>query len=254
MSGHSKWATIKHQKGAKDKARGKLFAKVLRQVEVAAREGGGDLSANATLRTMYQKAREASIPIDTIERAVKRGTGELDGVRYEPVNYEGYAPLGVAVYVETLTDNRNRTGADVRAIFSKNGGSSAEPGAVAWQFERKAVIIVARDGPAESEDDLMMIGLDAGMEDLEDQGDTWQLTAAPTDLGRLRDALEAAGVKVASAELTMVPTTTIALESEADARKVLRLVDALEDHDDVQAVYANFDIPDNVLQLVEAGA
>ena len=254
MSGHSKWATIKHQKGAKDKARGKLFAKVLRQVEVAAREGGGDLSANATLRTMYQKAREASIPTDTIDRAVKRGTGELEGVRYEPVNYEGYAPLGVAVYVETLTDNRNRTGADVRSIFSKNGGSSAEPGAVAWQFERKAVIIVPKEGGAESEDDVMMAGLDAGMEDLEDQGDTWQLTAAPTDLGRLRDALEAAGVKVTSAELTMVPTTTIALESEADARKVLRLVDALEDHDDVQAVYANFDIPDNVLQLVEAGA
>jgi YebC/PmpR family DNA-binding regulatory protein len=254
MSGHSKWATIKHQKGAKDKARGKLFAKVLRQVEVAAREGGGDLSANATLRTMYQKAREASIPTDTIDRAVKRGTGELEGVRYEPVNYEGYAPLGVAVYVETLTDNRNRTGADVRSIFSKNGGSSAEPGAVAWQFERKAVIIVPKEGPSESEDDVMMAGLDAGMEDLEDQGDTWQLTAAPTDLGRLRDALEAAGVKVTSAELTMVPTTTIALESEADARKVLRLVDALEDHDDVQAVYANFDIPDNVLQLVEANA
>jgi YebC/PmpR family DNA-binding regulatory protein len=254
MSGHSKWATIKHQKGAKDKVRAKVFAKVLRQVEVAAREGGGDMTANATLRTMYQKAREASVPTDTIERAIKRGTGDLEGVRYEAVNYEGYAPLGVAVYVETLTDNRNRTGADVRAIFSKNGGSSAEPGAVAWQFERKAVIIVDKAGPAANEDDLMMIGLDAGMEELEDQGDTWQLTAPPTDLGRLRDALEAAGVKVSSAELTMVPTTAIALESEADARKVLRVVDALEDHDDVQAVYANFDIPDSVLQLVEAGA
>ena len=263
MSGHSKWATIKHQKGAKDKVRAKVFAKVLRQVEVAAREGGGDMAANATLRTMYQKAREASVPTDTIERAIKRGTGDLEGVRYEAVNYEGYAPLGVAIYVETLTDNRNRTGADVRAIFSKNGGSSAEPGAVAWQFERKAVIIIPKavpsgpksgeHSPALDEDEVMMIGLDAGMEDLEDQGDTWQLTAAPTDLGRLRDALEAAGVKVTSAELTMVPTSTIALESEADARKVLRVVDALEDHDDVQAVYANFDIPDSVLQLVEAG-
>jgi len=254
MSGHSKWATIKHQKGAKDKVRAKVFAKVLRQVEVAAREGGGDMTANATLRSMYQKAREASVPTDTIERAIKRGTGDLEGVRYEPVNYEGYAPLGVAVYVETLTDNRNRTGADVRAIFSKNGGSSAEPGAVAWQFERKAVLIIPRAEPAADEDQVMMIGLDAGMEDLEDQGDTWQLTAPPTELGRLRDALEAAGVKVTSAELTMVPTTTIALESEADARKVLRVVDALEEHDDVQAVYANFDIPDSVLQLVEAGA
>jgi YebC/PmpR family DNA-binding regulatory protein len=264
MSGHSKWATIKHQKGAKDKVRAKVFAKVLRQVEVAAREGGGDMNANATLRSMYQKAREASVPTDTIERAIKRGTGDLEGVRYEAVNYEGYAPLGVAIYVETLTDNRNRTGADVRAIFSKNGGSSAEPGAVAWQFERKAVIIVGKGGPsgpksgaqspALDEDELMLIGLEAGAEDLEDQGDTWQLTAPPTDLGRLRDALEAAGVKVTSAELTMVPTSTIALESEADARKVLRVVDALEDHDDVQAVYANFDIPDSVLQLVEAGA
>jgi YebC/PmpR family DNA-binding regulatory protein len=254
MSGHSKWATIKHQKGAKDKVRAKVFAKVLRQVEVAAREGGGDMTANATLRSMYQKAREASVPTDTIERAIKRGTGDLEGVRYEPVNYEGYAPLGVAVYVETLTDNRNRTGADVRAIFSKNGGSSAEPGAVAWQFERKAVLIIPRAEPAADEDEVMMIGLDAGMEDLEDQGDTWQLTAPPTELGRLRDALEGAGVRVTSAELTMVPTTTIALESEADARKVLRVVDALEEHDDVQAVYANFDIPDSVLQLVEAGA
>jgi YebC/PmpR family DNA-binding regulatory protein len=264
MSGHSKWATIKHQKGAKDKVRAKVFAKVLRQVEVAAREGGGDLNANASLRTMYQKARDASVPVDTIERAIKRGTGEMDGVRYEPVNYEGYAPMGVAIYVETLTDNRNRTGADVRAIFSKNGGSSAEPGAVAWQFERKAVIIIPKEGPsgpksgehspALAEDDVMMIGLDAGLEDLEDQGDTWQLTAPPTDLGRLRDALEAAGVTVTSAELTMVATSTIALETEADARKVLRVVDALEDHDDVQAVYANFDIPDSVLQLVEANA
>jgi YebC/PmpR family DNA-binding regulatory protein len=253
MSGHSKWATIKHQKGAKDKVRAKVFAKVLRQVEVAARDGGGDMAANATLRTMYQKAREASVPIDTIERAIKRGTGDLEGVRYEAVNYEGYAPLGVAIYVETLTDNRNRTGADVRAIFSKNGGSSAEPGAVAWQFERKATLIVAKEGPAADEDELMMIGLDAGMEDLQDHGDTWQLMAPPTELGNLRDALEAAGVKPLSAELTMEPTSTIALETEADARKVLRVVDALEEHDDVQAVYANFDIPDSVLQLVEAG-
>lgn len=252
MSGHSKWATIKHQKGAKDKVRAKVFAKVLRQVEVAAREGGADMAANATLRSMYQKAREASVPTDTIERAIKRGTGDLEGVRYEPVNYEGYAPMGVAIYVETLTDNRNRTGADVRAIFSKNGGSSAEPGAVAWQFERKAVLIVGRDGPAADEDELMLIGLDAGAENLEDQGDTWQLTAPPTDLGRLRDALEAAGVKVMSAELTMVPTSTIALESEGDARKVLRVVDALEEHDDVQAVYANFDIPDQILATMSS--
>ncbi len=247
MSGHSKWATIKHQKGAKDKARAKVFAKVLRQVEVAAREGGGDLNSNATLRTMYQKARDASIPTDTIDRAIKRGTGDLEGVRYEPVSYEGYAPCGVAVYVEALTDNRNRTGADVRSIFSKNGGSSAEPGAVAWQFERKGVIIAAKTA---DDDEFMLLALEAGAEDLEDQGDTWQVTCAPTDLARVRTALEESGVTVESADLTMLPSATIALESEADARKVLKVIDALEENDDVQAVYANFDIPDAVLQSV----
>jgi YebC/PmpR family DNA-binding regulatory protein len=249
MSGHSKWATIKHQKGAKDKVRAKVFAKVLRQVEVAAREGGADMSANASLRTMYTKAREASVPTDTIERAIKRATGGLEGVHYEHINYEGYAPCGVAVYVETLTDNRNRTGADVRAIFSKNGGSSAEPGAVAWQFERKGSMTVAKTS---DDDELMMLALDAGAEDLVDQGDSWQVVTPPSDLAKVRTALEEAGLKVSDADLTMLPSATIALETEADARKVLRLVDALEDHDDVQAVYANFDIPDSVLEAVEA--
>ena len=249
MSGHSKWATIKHKKGAQDKARGKLFAKLIRQVEVAAREGGGDVNANATLRTMFTKARDASVPMDTIERAIKRGTGELEGVRYEPVSYEGYAPNGVAVYVECLTDNRNRTGAEVRNIFTKNGGSTAEPGAVAWQFERKGVVILPK---AVSEDDLMLVALDAGAEDIKDQGDTWELTSAPTDLNRLRTALEEAGIAFDSADLTMQPTTTINLDTESDAKKVLRLIDALEDHDDVQNVYANFDIPDEILQTVEA--
>ena len=249
MSGHSKWATIKHQKGAKDKVRAKVFAKVLRQVEVAAREGGADMTANASLRTMYTKAREASVPTDTIERAIKRATGDLEGVRYEPINYEGYAPCGVAIYVETLTDNRNRTGADVRAIFSKNGGSSAEPGAVAWQFERKGSMTVAK---TVDDDDLMLLALDAGAEDLVDQGDTWQVVTPPSDLAKVRTALEEAGLKVSDADLTMLPSATINLETEADARKVLRLVDALEDHDDVQAVYANFDIPDSVLEAIEA--
>src|SRR6195256_673335 len=166
MSGHSKWATIKHKKGAQDKARGKLFAKLIRQVEVAAREGGGDIGDNPTLRTMYQKARDSSVPMDTIERAIKRGTGELEGVRYEAVSYEGYAPCGVAVIVECLSDNRNRTGAEVRNVFTKNGGSMAEPGAVAWQFERKGVIIMPR---TVAEDDLMLVALEAGAEDLSDE-------------------------------------------------------------------------------------
>jgi YebC/PmpR family DNA-binding regulatory protein len=248
MSGHSKWATIKHKKGAADKARGKLFAKLIRQVEVAAREGGGDIESNATLRTMFHKARDASVPTDTIERAIKRGTGELEGVRYEPMSYEGYAPCGVAVYVECLSDNRNRTGAEVRNLFTKNGGSVAEPGAVAWQFERKGVVIMPKRAP---EDDVMLVALDAGAEDLTDQGDTFELTCAPGDLGRLRSALEEAGLAFDSAEVTMLPSNVVPLESEADARKVLRLIDALEDHDDVQGVYANFDIPDAVLQAVE---
>ncbi len=249
MSGHSKWASIKHTKGAKDKARGKLFAKLIRQVEVAAREGGGDPEANATLRTMFQKARDNSVPMDTIERAIKRGTGELEGVRYEAATYEGYAPCGVAVYVECLTDNRNRTGSEVKSAFSKNGGSLAEPGSVAWQFERKGVILLPK---SVAEDDLMLVALDAGADDLSDQGDTWQLTCPPTELARLRSALELAGIAFESADLTMVSTTNVPLDNESDARKVLRLIDALEDHDDVQNVYANFDIPDAVLHLVEA--
>lgn len=250
MSGHSKWATIKHKKGAADKARGKLFAKLIRQVEVAAREGGGDPDANPTLRTMFQKAREASVPMDTIERAIKRGTGELEGVRYEQVSYEGYAPSGVAVIVECLTDNRNRTGADIRSIFSKNGGSMAEPGAVSWQFERKGSILVEKGDGAVAEDDLMLVALDAGAEDIADSGEQWHVTTPPSDMPAVKSAIEEAGMGVESAEVTMLPSTTVALEKEGDAKKVLHLVDLLEEHDDVQNVYANFDIPDSVLELV----
>jgi YebC/PmpR family DNA-binding regulatory protein len=254
MSGHSKWATIKHKKGAADKARGKLFAKLIRQVEVAAREGGGDLDANFTLRSMYAKAREASVPLDTIERAIKRGTGELEGVHYEQVSYEGYAPCGVALIVECLTDNRNRTGPDIRATFSKNGGSMAEPGAVAWQFERKGVVIVPKHSGAKevTEDDLMLLALDAGAEDIRDAGDSWEITTPPSDLAAVRHALEEGGVTVDSAEATMLASSTIPLTNESDARKVLRLIDLIEEHDDVQNVYANFDIPDAILDLVEA--
>jgi YebC/PmpR family DNA-binding regulatory protein len=251
MSGHSKWATTKHQKAAKDKVRGKLFAKLIRQVEVAAREGGGDLTANATLRTMYDKARDASVPIDTIERAIKRGTGELEGVTYEQVTYEGYASNGVAVIVECLTDNRNRSTSEIKNIFTRNGGSLAEPGAVAWQFHRKGLIIVDKTSGAD-EDELMMAAIEAGAEDVADQGDTWDITTAPTDFTKVRDALTEAGVTFASADLTMIATTAVPLSTEGDARKVLKVLDALEDHDDVQNVYANFDIPDRILEMVEA--
>ena len=254
MSGHSKWATIKHKKGAADKARGKLFAKLIRQVEVAAREGGGDPDANPTLRTMFQKAREASVPLDTIERAIKRGTGELEGVRYEQVAYEGYAPCGVAVIVECLTDNRNRTGSDIRAVFSKNGGSMAEPGAVAWQFHRKGIILIPKSagGKDLAEDDVMLVALESGAEDVRDTGESWEVTTPAGDLGAVRGALESAELPVESADVTMVASATVLLGSEGEARKVLRLVDLIEELDDVQNVYANFDIPDSILDLVEA--
>jgi YebC/PmpR family DNA-binding regulatory protein len=250
MSGHSKWHSIKHKKGAADQARGKLFAKLIRQIEVAAREGGADADANPTLRTMISKARDASVPVDTIDRAIKRGTGDLEGVRYEQVTYEGYAPNGVAVLVEVLTDNRNRAGAEIKNAFTRNGGSLAEPGAVSWQFQRKGVIIVER-GVA-SDDDLMAGAIDAGAEDITDQGDTWEITTAPSDLHKVRDGLTAAGIAVSSADLLMLPTTTVPLTDQSEAKAVLRVIDALEDHDDVQNVNANFDIPDDVLQAVMA--
>ena len=247
MSGHSKWATIKHQKGAKDKARGKLFAKLIRQVEVAARQSGPDPEANPTLRTMFQKARDASVPIDTIERAIKRGTGDLEGVVYEQITYEGYAPGGVAVLVDVLTDNRNRTGAEIRNLFTKCGGSMAEPGAVAWQFERKGVVILPKKL---EEDDLMLVVLEAGAEDLADDGDTWRVVCEPSSLTAVRTALDEAGIAYDSADVTMLPSSTVSLDSAEDAKKVLRLIDALEDLDDVQDVYANFDIPDSILSTL----
>ena len=193
MSGHSKWATTKHQKGAKDAARAKVFAKLIRQIEVAAREGGSDMTANASLRTMYTKARDASVPIDTIERAIKRGSGELEGVRYESISYEGYAPDGVAVIVECLSDNRNRTGAEIRNLFAKNGGAMAEPGAVSWQFERKGVVAVPR---THDEERVLEVAMEAGAEDLTDDGERWLVTSAPDRPDRpCATALEEAGLE-----------------------------------------------------------
>jgi YebC/PmpR family DNA-binding regulatory protein len=249
MSGHSKWHSIKHKKGAADKARGKLFAVLIRQIEVAARQGGGDPESNATLRTMIGKARDNSVPMDTIQRAIKRGTGEEEGVVYEQVSYEGYATGGVAVIVQALTDNRNRTSAEIKNLFSRNGGSFAEPGAVSWQFERRGIVNVDK---AVDEDELTLAAADAGADDVVDAGDAWQVTTPPTELHAVRTAIEGAGYKVTSADLTMVPTTTVALGEESQAKSMLRLIDALEDHDDVEAVYANFDIPDAVLEAVTA--
>lgn len=251
MSGHSKWATIKHQKGAKDKARGKLFAKLIRQIEVSAREGGGDIEANPTLRSMVAKAKGASVPNDTIDRAVKRGTGELEGVTYESITYEGYAPGGVAMLVDVLTDNRNRAGAEVRTTFSRLGGSLAEPGAVSWQFTRRGVLIVPHKF---TEDEVMEAAVDAGADDVVDEGDSWRITCEPSDVEIVREALEKAGITVDSAESTMISSTTVPLETAEDAKKVLRIIDAFEEHDDVQDVYSNFDIPDKILATMSVEA
>ncbi|HUY64452.1 MAG TPA: YebC/PmpR family DNA-binding transcriptional regulator [Acidimicrobiales bacterium] len=248
MSGHSKWATTKHRKAAVDKVRAKVFAKLIRQLEVAAREGGGDVNTNATLRTMFDKARSASVPMDTIERAIKRGSGDLEGVRYEPVVYEGYGAGGVAVIVECLTDNRNRTGAEVRNVFSRSGGSTAEPGAVSWQFARKGQIELPR---TLDEDKIMEVAVEAGAEDLADEGERWVLTTAASDLAAVRDALASAGMTPESAELAMIATTTVPVTEEGEAKKVLRLLEALDDLDDVQSVWSNFDIADEILASVD---
>ena len=247
MSGHSKWATIKHKKGAADKARAKVFNKIARQLEVAAREGGGDATSNATLRTYVQKAKAAQMTNDAIDRAIKRGTGENDGGTFEAITYEGYAPGGVALLIDVLTDNRNRTGAEVRNVFSKLGGSMAEPGAVSWQFRRAGVLHV----PASvTEDDVMMAALDAGAEDVTLAGDTWEITSEPSIVYDVKSALEAAGIDVLSAESTMVSSTTIDVSDAETAKKVLRIVDALEDNDDVQDVFGNFDISDDLMEAV----
>ncbi len=250
MSGHSKWATIKHRKGAADAKRGKLFAKLIKQVEVAARTGGGDPDANPTLRTMYQKARDNSVPLDTIERAVKRGTGELEGVNYEQITYEGYAPGGIALLIECLTDNRNRTSSEIRSTLTKHGGSLAEPGAVSWQFERKGVVLVPT---SVDEEDLMMLTVDAGAEDIVDEGEMWRIITAPSDLNEVRDALDEAEVAVEFADLTMLPTSTVEMTDVGDLKKLLNLIDVLDDLDDVQDVQDNSEAAADLVESVRAG-
>lgn len=252
MSGHSKWSSIKHKKGAADAKRGKLFSKLSRAIIVAAREGGPDPDANATLATAVQKARDNSMPKDNIERAISRGAGVgSDGdAAYETVSYEGYGPGGAAVFVEVLTDNRNRTAAEVRHVFARNDGNLGTSGAVAWLFERKGVVMVPVDGAGE--DDVMLAAAEGGAEDVEVDGSSFQVTCAPDDLAAVRAALDEAGIAYQSAELTMLPKTTVAIDDESTAKKLLRLMDALEENDDVQAVYANFDIPEGILEAVAA--
>ena len=247
MSGHSKWATIKRKKGAADAKRGQLFSKLSRAIIVAAKEGGPDPESNATLAGAIQKARDNSMPKDNIERAIQRGAGGADGAAYESMVYEGYAPGGVAVISTVLTDNRNRTASDLRHIFTKNGGALGTPGSVAWQFDRKGMVTLEREGV--DEDELMEVALAGGAEDISEDGDQWQITTDPTDFMAVREALDESGVGYASAELTMVPRTTVEV-TEKEARQVLRLIDELEDNDDVQDVYANFDISEEILESV----
>ncbi|HEX2359060.1 MAG TPA: YebC/PmpR family DNA-binding transcriptional regulator [Solirubrobacterales bacterium] len=249
MSGHSKWSSIKHKKGAADAKRGKLFTKLARAITVAAREGGGNIDANPALGLAVQKARDASMPKDNIQRAIDRGTGEGgDAEAIESVTYEGYGPGGAAILVEALTDNRNRTGAEVRHAFERHGGSLGEPNSVAWQFEKRGVILV--DGERYGEDDLMG-AIDAGAEDVATDGDVLKVTTAAGDLAAVRAALEQAGVEIESAALSMEPQSTVEI-SESDARPLLRLMDALEEQDDVDSVHANFDVPEEVLERAAA--
>ena len=249
MSGHSKWSSIKHKKGAADAKRGKLFSKLSRAIIVAAKEGGGDPANNLALANAIEKARSYSMPKENIDRAIAKGTGEgADAAAFEVIVYEGYAADGVAVLVEALTDNRNRTASDVRHTFAKNDGNLGTSGAVLWLFERRGVVLVSGDGV--DEDELTLAAAEGGADDVSLDGSTYEVVSAPEALSAVREAVEAAGFRVDSAELTLVPKTTVEVADESDAKKVLRLMDQLEDNDDVQDVYANFDIPEQVLEAV----
>ncbi|MBU0759266.1 MAG: YebC/PmpR family DNA-binding transcriptional regulator [Candidatus Omnitrophica bacterium] len=245
MSGHSKWASIKHKKAATDAKRGQLFTKLIKEITVAARHGGRDIDKNPRLRTAIDRAKQANMPADNIDRAVKKGTGELEGVNYEEFTIEGYGPGGVAIMVELLTDNRNRTTADIRNIFSKKNGSVAGAGSVSWMFEKKGYIEVGKT--AAPEDKIMSVALDAGAQDMETVDESYSITTDPKDFEAVKKALEDSGIKVASAEITMIPKSTIQLKGD-EAKQIFGLMEALEDHDDSQNVYANFDIPDDTVE------
>ena len=249
MSGHSKWSSIKHKKGAADAKRGKLFSKLSRAIIVAAREGGSDPAANLALQNAIEKARSYSMPKENIERAIAKGSGaDAESSSFETVVYEGYGPEGIAVLVEALTDNRNRTASEVRHLFSKHGGNLGATGAVAWQFERRGIVLVSAAGV--DEDELFMAAAEGGADDLGRDGTSFQIASAPAALAAVRDAVESAGFTVESAELAMVPKTTVEIADESTAKRVVRLVEGLEENDDVQDVYANFDIPETVLEAV----
>ena len=250
MSGHSKWSSIKHKKAAADAKRGQRFTKLARAITVAAREGGGDPDGNPTLATAIQKARDLSMPKDNIQRAIDKGTGAgPDSAAIERTVYEGYGAGGAAILVEALTDNRNRTGAEVRHAFEKHGGSLGEPGSVAWIFEKRGIVLV--DGERYGEDDLLP-AIDAGAEDIVEDGDVLKVVCEPSDLAKVRAALEAAGIEIRVAELAMEPKSVVEVDAEAEARRLIRLIEFLDDHDDVDSVHANFDIPEALLEQVAA--
>jgi YebC/PmpR family DNA-binding regulatory protein len=251
MSGHSKWASIKHKKAAMDAKRGQLFTKLIKEITVAAREGGGNIETNAKLRTVVTKAKEMNMPWENIERAIKRGTGELPGVTYETVIYEGYAEGGVAVMVEALTDNKNRTTAEIRNIFSKKGGNLAGTGSVSWMFSKKGYILLDKSTLNLNEEELLSIILDAGAEDLKEDGKNFEITCQPQNLEKIKTVLQQKGIKYQTAEITLIPSSVVRVTGET-AKRVLELVEALEEHEDVQNVYANFDIPDEVMEQLTA--
>lgn len=249
MSGHSKWSTIKRKKGAKDAQRGKLFSKLVKEIMVAAKMGGGDPSANTRLRTAVTTARSNSMPADTIDRAIKKGTGELEGTTYEEITYEGYAPGGVAILASALTDNRNRTVADIRHLFDKNGGSIGTSGCVGYLFKKRGVIQLAKG--AADEEKLMEIALEAGAEDVSETDDGFEITTAPEDFDAVSDALAKAGIATENAEVAMIPDTTVSVSGK-EAEQVLRLLDMLDDHDDIQSVASNADIPPEEIERLSA--
>ena len=246
MSGHSKWHSIKHKKGALDAKRGKMFTKLIKEITVAARTGGsGDVDSNARLRKAVTDAKAQNMPNDTIDRAIKRGTGELEGAAYDEVTYEGYGPNGVAVMVEAMTDNRNRTVAEIRHIFSKNGGNMGEAGSVGWMFDKKGYFVV--DKAAKSEDELFEIAIEAGADDMQDDGEVFEIFTTPDNFESVSDAMKKAGIEPQAAEVSMIPQNYIKLEG-ADAKTMMKLYDALDDNDDVQRVYANFDIDESEME------
>lgn len=248
MSGHSKWSTIRHKKGAADAKRGKTFTKLIKEIMVSARMGGGDPNGNPRLRAAITAAKAENMPKDNIERAIKKGTGELEGAAYEEVSYEGYGPGGVAILVDVMTDNRNRAASEIRHIFSRNGGSLGEAGCVSWMFSKMGSIVFNRDRV--SEEEIMEIALEAGAEDIRDQEDQIEVTTSMEDFSTVKNAFDEKSVAYELAEITMIPQTTVPIEDEKVAQQLLRLIEALEDSDDVQNAYANFDIPDSILNAV----